>query len=330
MEKAIIHAFQDVLGRSSVGPLDSFFDLGGDSLASVQVALRLGEILGYELPPALIHQAPTPRKLASALEHGRVQSERHVNLLEPGAPAPPLFCMADLFGHAFNYLSLAKRLGGDRPIYGVTPGPLQDAFARDRDVGALTHAFAQEIRALRPHGPYLIAGYSAGGMFAFEVACALEREGEEVRLILLDSYLHSRRPSVRSLMRWTVKHVAGRGLPTAVRAFGRLLRMLGRGMTGSTPPVWIPRSQVGFATSMIKMGAVFRPGKFSGPTLLVKAADQAPIDQLFDGDGLHGWSDYLSGPVVQADVSGGHHQFLREPLVAETAAVAKRFLSAFE
>jgi thioesterase domain-containing protein len=334
MERPIIHVFQEVLARALVGPLDSFFDMGGDSLGSVQAALRLGEILGYELPPALIHQAPSPRALALALAHARVRPEGHVNLLQPGGPAPPLFCMADLFGHPFNYLNLSRRLGEDRPIYGVTPGPLQDAFTHDGDIAALTRGFTDELRRIRPHGPYLIVGYSAGGVLALDVACALEREGEEVRLILLDSYLHSRRPPARVIARWVLQQAAGlfegRGLVTRLRGFVRLLTKLRRRITPGAPPAWIPRSQLAFAARMIKAGAVYRPGKFSGPTLIVKAIDRDPIDQLFDDDGLLGWSDALKGPVVQASAQGGHHEFLREPLVANTALAVQRFFLAYD
>jgi amino acid adenylation domain-containing protein len=334
MEKPIIHVFEEVLARGGVGPDDSFFDLGGDSLASVQAALRLEEMLGYELPPALIHQSPTPRALARSLEHGRVRAEGHVSLLQPGGPGPPLFCMADLFGQPFNYLSLARRLGPDRAVYGVAPGPLQAAFTADGDIGRLTQGFLAELRRVRPRGPYLIAGYSAGGMLALDVARALEAEGEAVRLVLLDSSLHSRRPAAGAIAGWALAQAAGlftpRGFVARARGTKALLGKLARRMAPGAPPSWIPRSQVAFAAAMIKAGAAYRPGPFGGPTLLIKARDRDGIDQLFDGDGMLGWSGVLTGEVVQASVAGGHHDFLREPRVAETAAAVRRFLLAHD
>ena len=41
------------------------------------------------------------------------------------------------------------------------------------------------VRKLQPTGPYHIAGWSAGGVFAFALAGALERAGEEVALIAM-------------------------------------------------------------------------------------------------------------------------------------------------
>ena len=41
------------------------------------------------------------------------------------------------------------------------------------------------LRELQPAGPYYLAGWSTGGIFAFALAEALERAGEEVALLAL-------------------------------------------------------------------------------------------------------------------------------------------------
>jgi len=331
LEKAIGHVFEEVLGRDRVGPDDSFFKLGGDSLASVRAALRLEEILGHELPAALIHHAATPRALAAALEHARLRADSHLTLLEAGGPGAPLFCLADLFGHAFNYLSLARRLAPDRPVYGLSPGPMQDAFTAGRDVRQLTRQFIAEMRALQPAGPYHIAGYSAGGLLAFDLACALEDEGEQVRLVLLDSVLHSRRPTARTLRRWALRHarlmLAGRARRPGAPGTAGLVRELVRKWRPTAPPDWLPRAQVAFAAALIKVGATYRPGAFLGDTLVVAASERGAVDQLFDGDGLLGWSEALRGRVVRAAGPGGHHQFMRDPGVGDTALAVREFLA---
>jgi amino acid adenylation domain-containing protein len=328
LERPVIHVFQEVLCRQAIGPSDSFFDLGGDSLASVRAALRLEEVLGYEIPAALIHQAPSPRALARALAHAEVGAKAHISLLQPGGSGPPLFCLADLFGQAFNYLSLARRLAPDRAIYGVAPGPMQAQFTRDGDVAALTTSFVAELRRIQPHGPYCIAGYSAGGLLAVDLASALERAGEEVRLVLLDAYRHAAPPAPAAIARWAwlrARRLFRREAPPAPRP--GLLRRLGRRLSRSAAgPAWLPRSQVAFAASMIKAGAAYHPPPFFGPTLLISARDQSALDQFFAQDGLAGWSNVVRGPVAQAGVSGDHHQFLREPMVGETARLVGDFL----
>jgi amino acid adenylation domain-containing protein len=334
MEKPIIHVFKEVLGRTSVGPTDSFFDLGGDSLSSVHAAMRLEDVLGYEVPAALIHQAPTPRLLARSLQHALVRVTGHVSLLNRGGPGTPLFCMADLFGHAFNYLSLAARLGADRPVYGVVPGPLQEAFAEDGDIGRLARSFTTQLRLIQPQGPYLIAGYSAGGLLAVEVARQLERQNQAVTLILLDSHLHSGQPAHQALVHWGLQRwraLPGPHRPAAIarRAMalgGKLARQFTPG--AEAPPDWVPRSQVAFAASMIRAALRYRPGPFGGPTLIVEATKAEAAEPSPQVDGRLGWAKVLTGDVTQVSVAGGHHQFLREPLVAETAMALDAFLAA--
>lgn len=330
-ERPIIHVFEEILARQAVGPCDSFFDLGGDSLSSVEAALRLGEVLGHDLPAALLHQAPSARALAQFLEMQRLRPDRHISVLQPGGEGAALFCMADLFGQPFNYLSLARRLGSDRPVYGVSPGPLQEAFVRERDVARLSRSFLAEVRSLQPQGPYFIAGHSAGGMLALDLACALEEQGEVVRLILLDASLHSRRPSFGAVSKWAVGQAvqltAKSRAPTAFSP-AHLRKLAQRWVPGS-PPSWIPPSQLAFAASMIKAALTYRPGRFCGPTLVVKATERDPIDQLFDQDGLMGWSASLAGRIVQTSVGGGHYTFMREPGVRETARVVSQFIQTF-
>lgn len=330
-ERPILHVFEEVLGRSGVGPEESFFDLGGDSLASVRAALRLEEVLGHELPPGLIYQAPSARALSATLARARLHADTHLSLLQPGGEGPPLFCVADLFGQPFNYLSLARELAPERTVYGLAPGPMEASFTADGDVGALTRAFQAEVRRISPRGPYLIAGYSAGGVLAACLASALEAEGCQVRLVLLDSTLYSRRPTAKSLTHWTLSQVRAQLAPRRTTdrrgQFGLRLRRAIGASRSTAPPPWIPRTQLVYAARMIGLGANYRPAPFPGQTLLVVADARDPIDALFDVDGLCGWSGVLTGNVTRALVSGGHHQLMRDPYVAGTADAVRPFLN---
>jgi amino acid adenylation domain-containing protein len=319
-ERPIIHVFEEVLGRAAVGPEESFFDLGGDSLASVRAALRLEEVLGHEVPAGLLHQAPTARRLAAALEHARVRPASPLSLLQPGGPGLPLFCVADLFGQPFNYLSLARELAPERAVYGLAPGPLQAAFIADGDVDRLTAGFKAAVRGVQPQGPYLIAGYSVGGLLAAGLAGVLEREGETVRLVLLDSLLQPPRPPLSVLARWAVSRGRKAGLQGLAAQVLRLSRP-------KKPPAWIPRGQVAFASRMIAVAGAYRPAPLRAPALMLTARDRDPADQLFDQDGLSGWSEILLGAVTRATVPGDHHQFMREPDVAATAVAVRQFLA---
>ena len=42
----------------------------------------------------------------------------------------------------------------------------------------LTLTLAGEMKRIQPHGPYVLGGWSMGGVVAFEMACSLEENGE--------------------------------------------------------------------------------------------------------------------------------------------------------
>ncbi|MGI8807426.1 MAG: AMP-binding protein [Acidimicrobiales bacterium] len=63
-ESVVVSVWEAVLGVSQVGIHDDFFALGGQSLAAAQIAARLGDALGVDVPVAAVFEAPTPAELA--------------------------------------------------------------------------------------------------------------------------------------------------------------------------------------------------------------------------------------------------------------------------
>jgi acyl carrier protein len=72
---AIIAAFREVLRSEAVDASDDFFELGGDSLLGVQVAARLNETTGIDVPVALLFTYPTADELAGAIAHASTEPE---------------------------------------------------------------------------------------------------------------------------------------------------------------------------------------------------------------------------------------------------------------
>ncbi|MFD0817661.1 non-ribosomal peptide synthetase [Micromonospora zhanjiangensis] len=67
-EDLMCRLWQEVLERTAVGPDDNFMDLGGDSLAAMQLATRIGRAFGSTITVRAVLDHPTPRELTSALE----------------------------------------------------------------------------------------------------------------------------------------------------------------------------------------------------------------------------------------------------------------------
>jgi hypothetical protein len=74
MERMLAVIWSKALAVGAVGIEDNFFDLGGNSMLSIQVSALISEAAGLEVPSAVLFEFPTIRKLAGFLEgrlHGR-------------------------------------------------------------------------------------------------------------------------------------------------------------------------------------------------------------------------------------------------------------------
>ncbi|GFF26151.1 conidial yellow pigment biosynthesis polyketide synthase [Aspergillus udagawae] len=100
--------------------------------------------------------------------------------------AAPLFLTTDGSGTVESYIHLKPLLDGRR-IYALD-SPFVDCPENfDLSIQEMATIFLRTIRRIQPRGPYLIGGWSAGSMYAYEVAHRLTMQGETIAsLIILD------------------------------------------------------------------------------------------------------------------------------------------------
>jgi thioesterase domain-containing protein len=105
---------------------------------------------------------------------------------------PPLFLVAGMFGNVLNLRHLAHLVGQEQPIYGVQARGLFGDHQPHESFEAMARDYLAEIRQIQPHGPYLLGGFSGGGIAAWEMTRQLLDDGERVALLaLLDTRLPS-------------------------------------------------------------------------------------------------------------------------------------------
>lgn len=212
LEEALTRIWAEELGVDRVGVHDNYFDMGGDSLSAARVCARAAELAGRPVPVDSLFRAPTVRELAHLFAEEDASHRRSSLVpLQTGGPRPPLFCVHNAMGAAGHYAELARHLGPDQPVYGV----------RAYGVGGSTHAqgrlesiaarYVEEIRAVFPQGPYLLCGYSFGGIVAWEVAQQLRALGQQVALLaLFDAplFFHpSLKPGRASTLQFCIRRV---------------------------------------------------------------------------------------------------------------------------
>ena len=206
-----------IMGVEPVGleidqPLSTF---GLDSLLALELKNNLEGRLDFTLPMAKLMEGPSIASLAEAtvriiLGERKARGQRMrliarscstssqaeasssaeewepLLALRPEGSRPPLVLLPALGGDSRYYAELVQSLGDDQPVYAFRPrGIDQDLPPHQVDGRNDRRLRGGASQACSRAGPYYLAGWSTGGIFAFALAEALESVGEEVALVAL-------------------------------------------------------------------------------------------------------------------------------------------------
>jgi thioesterase domain-containing protein len=143
-----------------------------------EVTWQTAESLGYEPPAAAGGVDPRFQSVLVRL-HGH-------------GPRPPFFCVHPLGGSVFPFGLLALHVGSEQPFYGLQALGLYNNEAPHARLEDMAAHYAEAMRSAQPEGPYLVGGWSLGGIVALEIAQQLHAQGHEVGLLaILDSPIFS-------------------------------------------------------------------------------------------------------------------------------------------
>ncbi len=189
IQETLLKLWRDVLDRQDIGCNDDFFLVGGDSLSAVDLLHRIEEELQYQLPLAILAQAPTVSQLESLLETRTLGCIDNVIHVHTAGSRRPLFAVYGAGGHALGLLPVLRSLGPEQPCYALQPPGMDWTTAGCTTLPQIAAHYLGEIKAKQPQGPYRLLGISFGGLVVFEVALQLQRNGESIdHLLLVDTY----------------------------------------------------------------------------------------------------------------------------------------------
>ena len=192
IEKLVADIWTEFLGVEKIGVHDNFFELGGHSLVAVQVMTKIEKETGKRLPLASLFESSTVEKLALLLElDGKSVTWDSLVPIKPTGNKMPLYMVHGAGLNVLLFNTLAMGMSADQPIYGLQAKGLNgidEPLGKIEDIAA--HYIAS-IMAQNPDGPYALAGYSFGGIIAFEMARQLEALGKEVKMLaMFDTYAY--------------------------------------------------------------------------------------------------------------------------------------------
>lgn len=188
-EVGIAAIYAELLGLDSatLSATTSFFDLGGASHDVPKLKQRLEQRLGVtKLQIVTILKNPTVRGLAASIATVRLQEKSGYDPIVPlqlSGSRTPLFCVHPDTGEVLDFINLANYFSTERPVYALRARGFNEGEKCFATLNELVSTYVDAIRRRQPDGPYALAGYSYGGVVAFEIAKVLEAEGERVAFV---------------------------------------------------------------------------------------------------------------------------------------------------
>jgi amino acid adenylation domain-containing protein len=357
VQRQLVAIWEELFKTNPIGVRDNFFELGGHSLLLMMLVARVEERLNERVAMADVFSGPTIEHLAEVIgRHGRHALSSVIVPMQIGQMSgtrPPLFGLHPGSEEVWCYTELVRRLGADQPFYGIQARRLEAGLVAATEVEAMASDYAEALQEFHPGGPYLLCGWSMGGVIAFEVARQLRARGEHVALLaLIDSHAQTSRQARQSW--YTLLAILALDLGLA----GEQLRALLQEINSLPPPaqlrrVWAETRRAGVVPAEMTllefrrlfdtfranadMMRRYEPGEYDSQVTLIAAEqslEQDPNFVPFDPgsetaaatpvEPSHGWARLAPAGVDVHVVPGNHFTMMREPFVEALAARLRR------
>jgi amino acid adenylation domain-containing protein len=346
-EQILANVWIDILKVERVGVLDDFFRLGGHSLMAIQLVSQLRKRAGIELELRDLFAHPTLDALAACVDASR-HAPRHPNLvpIRTQGHRTPLFLVHPIGGEVQYAFDLARHMDAEQPVYALAASGMAVGETPNARIGDMARVYLEAVRQVQPRGPYLLGGWSLGGMVAYEMAHQLIAAGESIKFVgMIDAgsspYLRSQLRNAggngfdecRALMHW-IADLHPEGIDLQRQAVFTELETLA---TRKDMDAMVALSQrESFLPAQLDMALVKRVLAVYCAGMTAAAAYEAPLIATAvtyfaadRGDGEYasfGWSELLGDVLEVTRIGGNHMSIVKPPHIEKLAQEIRRRL----
>lgn len=252
---------------------------------------------------------------------------------------PPLFLVHPVSGTADCYAGLSELLGPEQPVVGLQAPGIDAGEALVPDIPELARRHLAAIQRAQPAGPYLVGGWSVGGVVAFEMAQQLLSSGRRPALLLL---IDCRVPDERMkagnrkalgtfedepLARHFLQYLARRNEmdsppPPDPLALAEQARRLDPSLRSLDDAAIRRRFEVYRAN--LRALLAYEPRRYDGRAVLLQSSEEHPSHPR---PATLGWEDFVAQGVEYHSIGGTHFTLTAPRYIPSLAAVIKGCLT---
>tara|TARA_R110001583_G_scaffold105494_1_gene253261 strand:- start:84052 stop:87585 length:3534 start_codon:yes stop_codon:yes gene_type:complete len=335
LERTVADLMSGILDCTIEDAGADFFELGGHSVLAVQFLSKINHVTDVKIPLSDLFSCSSVAKLAARIvERQKAQyAKSPVVAVNAEGSAVPMVCFHPVGGNILCYQNLARELGPQQPIYMVEAQGLEEGQNLYPSVEEMVAAYLPHIRKVLPQGPVFIAGWSFGGLLAFEAAYRLQQAGIDVRGVsLLDAVAIP--DSVRAILRkdeaeYLADMFSELGILDAdqlrvMTPEQRIDYLLAQGKSSDLLPQNADRSVIRRLLAVFQNNALaaihYVPPKLDDvDVLLVRPTTASRAAPGIDGDPYSGWEKFVGGTISLQWVPGTHGSMMMAPDIVGVA-----------
>ena len=313
IEHELLLIWENVLVTKVGSVNDDFFEIGGNSLLALSLIDAMEKKFSIKIPyHEFIAKKVTIKNQAICIDNKLFSQQEaiqgtiprkmleHLYCLQPNGAGIPLFMV---YGEK-SLLFDDNHFGTSNPVYAfVWPGSDGEKILAN-SVEQLAHEYLQQVKTVQPSGPYFLSGFSLGALVAFEMACQLKKQGEEVPVLAMMDAIHPEF-KVNRIDKWKSR-AKGRGLVMLI-----LTNVFESIVKRNYFKFVVHLSEIfGFKLSLksrkkrivnksLKLYWRYRPEKYDGTVLLFR------VHNNFVKDPNLGWVSFAK-KIISIELEGNH------------------------
>jgi amino acid adenylation domain-containing protein len=186
LEGTIMGIWNVVFRAGEISIHDNFFEIGGNSIMAVKMLSLLKKETGKHVSFLLLYQFPTVESLAKLINKQNAFKAPEVLIaIKSVGSKPPVYLVNGGGVVAEGFINLGYVLDKEQPVYGFQSNGYDNNGRLLSSIEDIASHYVKGILIKDGIGPYSIAGYSLGGIIAFEMARQLKVLGKEVKVLAM-------------------------------------------------------------------------------------------------------------------------------------------------
>ncbi|MGV7959758.1 amino acid adenylation domain-containing protein [Photorhabdus tasmaniensis] len=350
VELSLCLIWEEVVGFHNPTLDMNFFESGGDSLRAVRLLSEINKKFGKHLSLDTLYDGGNIESLALKIKGNDIDntSRTLIPLTKNKSNDKPVFIVHPLSGSAMCYIPLATMLAS--PLYAFQSPSLNKQWIHEPidTVEVLASMYIDEMLKVQEQGPFVLGGWSFGGIIAFEMARQLESSGHEVsKLFLFDSAapgkVHKELNMVK-ILNLCLEEIIGQfgmHIDVDLKSMSKLtnneilhavLNII-KEHGGFAPDADVAMLERMIDTCLInsKVSSKYTADTVNIDTILFRAKDSSHMEEMLVSpnevkERCLGWSQHISGDLIIEDIDGHHMSMMFQPNIDAISAIINKLM----